>query len=283
MKGTSRIFRFTTASRLPYASLFLAAAAVVVHVLPSAASTQLQYDRQAIAAGELWRVLSGHWTHVSGDHLVWSVLTFVVLGTLCERSSRVRFYACVAGAAVLIPAVLWMTLPHLATFRGLSGIDSALFALLAVTLLKGEIHARRWSWGTALSTVSFAFIAKVTYEVVTGGTIFVDSSTAHMLPVPLAHCVGAAVGMVVALTEYHAPGALGSNSTVGSTGGVTIFPATTRTSRIVSLPPSHNPTLTESSQRSAARGAVITGQQTQIVQEGSIFSSPTPLAQQTQP
>ena len=64
-------------SRIPYASLLLAAAAVVIHVLPRAA-TRPQYDRAAIAAGELWRILSGHWTHVSADHLFWNVLAFVV-------------------------------------------------------------------------------------------------------------------------------------------------------------------------------------------------------------
>ncbi len=198
MKDTSHKFPLTAARRLPCASLLLSAAAVIIYALPST-TTRLQYDRLAIAAGEIWRVLSSHWTHVSGDHLVWDVLTFVVLGTLCERLSRVRFYACVVGAAALIPVGLWITAPHIATYRGLSGIDSALFAFLAVTLLKDEIHGRRWGWVAALSVALLAFIAKVGYEVATGGTFFVDSSAAHMVPVPLAHCVGAAVGMTVGL------------------------------------------------------------------------------------
>ncbi len=198
MKGTSYRFTTTAARRLPCASLLLSAAAVLVFVLPSA-TTWLQYDRLAIAAGEIWRLVSSHWTHVSGDHLFWDVLTFLVLGTLCERMSRLRFCACVLGSAVLIPVALWITMPQLEMYRGLSGIDSALYVLLAVTLLKDEVHGRRWAWVIALSGVLFAFIGKVGYEIATGGTIFVDSGASHMILVPLAHCVGAVVGMIVAL------------------------------------------------------------------------------------
>lgn len=198
MRDTSHKFMLTAARRLPCASLLLAAAAVLVYALPSG-TARLQYDRLAIAAGEIWRMLSCHWTHTSGDHLVWDVLTFVVLGTLCERRSRVRFYTCIVWSAILIPVALWITLPQLEMYRGLSGIDSALYVLLAVTLLKDEIHGRHWGWVMVLSGVLLAFIGKVGYEVATGGTLFVDSRGSHMFPVPLAHCVGAAVGMVVGL------------------------------------------------------------------------------------
>lgn len=198
MKGKSDRFTTTAARRLPCASLFLSAAAVLVFVLPYA-TTWLQYDRLAIAAGEIWRLVSSHWTHVSGDHLFWDVLTFLVLGTLCERMSRMRFWACVLGSTVLIPVALWITIPQLETYRGLSGIDSALYVLLAVMLLKDEVRDRRWGWVMALSGVFLAFIGKVGYEMATGGTIFVDSGASHMVPVPLAHCIGATVGMIVGL------------------------------------------------------------------------------------
>lgn len=198
MKGKSHRFTATAARRLPCASLLLSAAAVLVFVLPPA-TTWLQYDRLAIAAGEIWRLVSSHWTHVSGDHLFWDVLTFLVLGTLCERMSRMRFCACVLGSAILIPVALWITIPQLETYRGLSGIDSALYVLLAVTLLKDEVHGQRWGWVMALSGVLLLFIGKVGYEIATGGTIFVDSRASEMVPVPLAHCIGATVGMIVGL------------------------------------------------------------------------------------
>lgn len=198
MNGMSHRLTTTAARRLPCASLLLSAAAVLVFVHPSA-TTWLQYDRLAIAAGEIWRLVSSHWAHVSADHLFWDVLTFLVLGTLCERISRLRFCTCVLGSTVLIPVALWITMPQLETYRGLSGIDSALYVLLAVTLLKDEVHGKRWGWMIALSGLLVAFVAKVGYEITTGGTIFVNSGASRMIPVPLAHCVGAVVGMVVGL------------------------------------------------------------------------------------
>jgi hypothetical protein len=105
----------------------------------------------------------------------------------------------VLGSALLIPVALWITIPQLETYRGLSGIDSALYVLLAVTLLKDEVHDRRWGWVMALSGVLLLFIGKVGYEIATGGTIFVDSRASEMVPVPLAHCIGATVGMIVGL------------------------------------------------------------------------------------
>ena len=186
---------------LPYASLILAGAALLVAIWPSV-TLRLQYDRLYIATGELWRFLTSHWTHVSGDHLFWDVLLFVVLGALCESNSRVRYAVCIAGAAVLIPLMLWVAFPDLQTYRGLSGIDSALFALLATVLLQQEWRAQRWEWVGPLTVICLAFFAKVGYEWATGHTIFVDSRAGDMIPVPLAHGVGAGVGVVVGLVRF---------------------------------------------------------------------------------
>ena len=44
-------------------------------------------------------------------------------------------------------------------------------------------------------------IAKITYETVTGMTIFVSNNHAGMVPVPLAHLVGGIVGTGVGLIK----------------------------------------------------------------------------------
>ena len=182
--------------RLPWVTLLLAGTAVLVAMLPAGA-TWLQYDRPAIASGELWRFCTSHWTHVSSDHLFWDVLLFVVLGVPCERHDRKEFVACVAGTAGLIGPALWVVLPRLQRYRGLSGIDSALLLLLAVTHLRPALRARHWGWVAALAGVGLAFLAKVGYEVVTGTTLFVNSQAGHLVPVPLAHGIGAVVGLAV--------------------------------------------------------------------------------------
>jgi lauroyl/myristoyl acyltransferase len=45
-----------------------------------------------------------------------------------------------------------------------------------------------------------AFMAKVGYEWMTGSAVFVHSQAAHMLPVPLAHGIGAVIGAVIGYT-----------------------------------------------------------------------------------
>lgn len=205
MKAMPHSLTTTAARRVPCASLFLSAMAVLVFVQPSA-GTWLQYDRRAIAGGEIWRLVSSHWTHVSADHLFWDVLTFLLLGTLCEQINRLRFCTCVLASTIIIPVALWTTMPQLWIYRGLSGIDSALYLLLAVTLLKDEIQGKRWAWVIALLGALVAFVAKAGYEITTGGIIFVNRGASHMIPVPLAHCAGAVVGTIVGLMPIRNPG-----------------------------------------------------------------------------
>jgi rhomboid family GlyGly-CTERM serine protease len=187
--------------RLPKASLLLAIIAVVIYVLPNIA-TLFQYDRLAINEGEIWRLFSCHWTHFSANHLAWNVLTFVVLGVLCERQIPAYFYACVGLSTILIPLALWLILPDLISYRGLSGINSALFALLAITFLRKEIRKRYWIGIIVASIGCLAFVVKVGFEMTSGQTLFVHDRL--FIPVPLAHGSGAVVGMAVSLNTLFA-------------------------------------------------------------------------------
>jgi membrane associated rhomboid family serine protease len=63
----------------PVASLFFGTLAVAVYLSP-AATAVLEYDRAAVAAGEIWRLLTGHLTHWSFDHLFWDVLGLAIPG-----------------------------------------------------------------------------------------------------------------------------------------------------------------------------------------------------------
>jgi rhomboid family GlyGly-CTERM serine protease len=147
-----------------------------------------------VAHGEVWRLVTGHWTHWTADHLLWDVLTFLLLATLCETLvSRRALLAAVAGSALLISAGFWVALPELVRYRGLSGIDSALFVLLAVALLRREGGgAAAGLPGLAL----LAFLARTVWEVSTGGALFADGA-GSFVPVPLAHLLGGAWGVVV--------------------------------------------------------------------------------------
>jgi hypothetical protein len=95
-------------------------------------------------------------------------------------------------------AVLFL-LPEMGIYRGLSGLDSAFFSLLAVTILRQKLSERNWLWVGIVGLVFLGFLGKTAYELATGLTLFVDSHAAGMVPVPLAHVAGAAVGCLSAL------------------------------------------------------------------------------------
>ena len=190
--------RWTTAWHAYAVTALLVVAAAAVQLFPGSAAW-LEYRRAAVEAGELWRIITCHWTHFGFDHFIWDVATLAFVGALCEERSRMRFLLCVGLSVVAIPFVIWAFLPEMQTYRGLSGIDAAAFALLAVLILRDNLKPRRWGW-IAFSCVGLAaFVCKIGIEMFAGSAVFVDGAAAGMIPVPLAHLVGAAAGVFAGL------------------------------------------------------------------------------------
>jgi rhomboid family GlyGly-CTERM serine protease len=194
------LFLAELGKRLPITMLMMVLFALVLSAVPGAAEW-MQYDRAAIAGVEPWRLVTSHFVHWSGDHLFWDVLAFGVLGCLCERSSRRSFLKCVGISAFLIPLTLWFALPQMATYRGLSGLASALFTLLATRVICQAACEGDRSKLAVAALVSAGFAVKIGFEFCTGTTLFVESSAAGLVPVPLAHVVGGLVGIGSGLRE----------------------------------------------------------------------------------
>jgi len=170
----------------------LTALTLVVALWPGAGEV-LQFDRAAIASGELWRNFTGHFTHWSNEHLAWDLLVFFGLGCLCEQLNRMQFVAVLAAAAILIPLGLWLWASDFQTYRGLSGLDTALFAMLAAITLRSAFGERNWVLASMIGMLLVCLVGKTLFELVSGGTMFVQA--ADFRPVPLAHVIGAAVGL----------------------------------------------------------------------------------------
>ena len=182
-------------STFPALTLLLSAAAVLV--MACGLSSALQYDRAAVAAGEGWRLVTAHWTHWNFDHAAWDVVALLALGAVCERRDRRRFVATLAASIAAVGAGLWLLLPDMPTYRGLSGVDSALAGLLAASLLRESVAERRWSRAVIVVVVAGGFVVKTEIEMHAGSSLFVDSGAAGFVPVPLAHVLGAAAGVAV--------------------------------------------------------------------------------------
>lgn len=183
--------------RLPYLTIALTLAALITAGLNL--EPALQFDRDVIAAGEFHRLLTGHLAHWSFDHLLWDVLVYAALGAVAEALHRRRTLACLLASSLAISAAVWLFLPDMTLYRGLSGLDSALFALIAATILHQSLAERRRTQAAAAGLALLAILAKTLAELATGSAFFVDANAAGFIPVPLAHLVGALVGVATAL------------------------------------------------------------------------------------
>jgi rhomboid family GlyGly-CTERM serine protease len=178
-------------------TLSLALAAIAVAALPVAGEL-LQFDRLAIGSGEFWRLATCHLAHWNLEHLKWDLLMFVVLGVVCEWRNPGRMRLCVAAAAGAVSLLVSLQFPEIAFYRGLSGIDTALFTLLAIDLLRDAARDRNWLLVTATGGMLYGFAAKTLFEAATGRTIFVDQQAAGFLALVWDHVVAGAVGLLCA-------------------------------------------------------------------------------------
>jgi rhomboid family GlyGly-CTERM serine protease len=178
----------------------LTAAPVTVVLATAALLLQLQHPLQSVC--EFWfadfavstvpQLLVCHLLHWSWDHFLWDAAVFVAAGVLCERRWRARFHAVLAASAVLIPLLVAVSHPELLCYRGLSGLDSALFALAAGRVFVEEAAARRWLPMAAAGIAVAGQFVKIAMEVQAGETLFVNDMS--FTPVPLAHLTGALLG-----------------------------------------------------------------------------------------
>lgn len=183
-------------SRLPYCTLLLAFAVVLIALRP-ATTEAFQLDRQALAAGEGWRLFTGHLTHFGWNHLVWDLTVFVGLGSCCEPLGRLRFLVGLGLSMAFVSiSVLWLQ-PQFAVYRGLSGVDSALYGAACAHLLLVARRNRDRVLGLVTSAALLGFALKTVFELRTGAVIFTDNTTQPFEAVPLAHLVGALTGIAL--------------------------------------------------------------------------------------
>lgn len=204
---TSWLAVFTTAP-ITWA---IAVVAVLATSMPRV-GVLLEFDRELIAQGELWRAFTGHFAHWNFDHLLWDLSAFLLLGTICERQSRTRFVQCVVGTIVATSLLMYAFLPEIPTYRGLSGIDTGLFTMLGVSILLDarRDNDRQTQWATAL--LASGLLGKLIYEITTCATIFVNHSEASFIPIAAAHLLGAIIGIAVGFGERVAGESLTASS-----------------------------------------------------------------------
>ena len=174
--------------KTPYLTLLLSLLALLLFLVPGAGPL-FQWER-ALMLSEPWRWFLGHLTHWNPNHLVWDLIMFAAVGAFCEWRDRRSFVMCLAAAMISISAGVGIFLPQISYYRGLSGLDSALFVLMALHLASlAKPGIRRLA---CLALVGF--VAKLVFETVMGHNVFVQNQ-AVFVPVPIAHLIGAFCGL----------------------------------------------------------------------------------------
>ncbi len=172
---------------------------VILSSVPSL-SEIFQYDRAAISNGEIWRIFTCHFTHCSINHLAWDLIALILLYIFCNQLKIKQSALCIALSAILIPISIFVLEPELIYYRGLSGIDSALYIFLICNLVQLTIKIDDKSGTFCLILFIIGFIGKICYELSTHQTLFVKPTIdSNMITVPIAHISGAFVGFSMSL------------------------------------------------------------------------------------
>lgn len=220
-----------TPRRFPLAgsgTLWLALLALACHLIPSLQEGfSLRRDGWTLSQG--WQVFTCHLSHWSADHFWWDWIVFLGLGWLCERQSRRTFWLTLGSASITVGLGFLLFQPNLASYRGLSGIDSGLFTLwltmayrigspslerrvldtafaarkkrryrIGVRYPRRQVNTNRWIY----ALLGFGFVAKLAFETFSGTTLFVAAQQAGFTPVPLAHLLGALSGATVGVLAF---------------------------------------------------------------------------------
>lgn len=191
------LLRLEAAGRLTWVSPLLSAFAVLLFLIPGAGEL-MEFQRRSLENGQVWRLFTGHLTHASPSQLVLSLAVFLGLGFCLERRDRPRFLITVVGSMLTISTAVWLFDPGLLVYRGLSGVDSALFGLLLGLLLRIALCQRRPAIALLTAAAGVGFLAKTGLELATGSAVFA-SDAAGYVPLALAHMTGALTGFLVAL------------------------------------------------------------------------------------
>jgi rhomboid family GlyGly-CTERM serine protease len=166
-------------------TLILLSGAVLLG-LGDSAREALRYEREAIAAGQWWRLLSAHAVHQDAHHFALNALGLVLVWALFAREFHALAWGgIVLGGALCISAGLWHFDPQLRWYLGASGVLHSVMAAGCVKRL-ADVQWDRW-------LLSLCLVAKLALEQHAAQPVGAD------LPVIVdAHLYGAIGGAAIA-------------------------------------------------------------------------------------
>ena len=122
--------------------VLLAASCGVISIFGDEGRTLLRYDRLAISDGQLWRLLTAHFTHLGLSHLALNLAGLVLVWLLVGRYLTSSRWLFVLGASVIATTGgFWFIDKNMLWYVGLSGVLHGLVvagAMAGLRRLPGE-------------------------------------------------------------------------------------------------------------------------------------------------
>jgi rhomboid family GlyGly-CTERM serine protease len=175
------------------AGLTLAVLAVMAAELFLSPDT-LEY-RRSLLGSQPWRLLTGHFVHLSFLHALLNCVALVLLGRLFSDRLRLgEFFSILLVAPVLISALFWMVMPELHWYRGLSGVLHSIYFAGCVVWIATTSGRARWLAVAALIGGTLKVLVEQPWD-----ASFPVHRVLHVAVVPQAHLAGAIVGAAAGL------------------------------------------------------------------------------------
>ena len=171
----------------PWFSGTLCAGCLLLFLSLGTAPDTIVYNRAAIAQGELWRLITGHFAHCDFSHLAWNLVPLLLIAGLLEQRLGARVTAGVTLISCLgVSGWLWFAQTNLPLYCGLSGMLNGLLAVLLATLWQESRHP-------AIPLIGLVALLKIIFEIASREAVFTHLSWAGL---PGAHGAGMAVGII---------------------------------------------------------------------------------------
>lgn len=155
------------------------------------AVTALEFDRQQILAGQVWRLWTAHCVH---SHLIHLTLNSIAAAALylivLNRLNRLELLCSGFVFAGLLSSALLFFYPNLSWYNGLSGLLHALVSYACVRL--SVTHSRLYVLGLTAVWIKIVFEALRMQ-------VGIQDQLAGMTIITQAHLVGAGIGTLSAI------------------------------------------------------------------------------------